>query len=87
MDRPFIALFRRVCRNRMMAKGYSKEQANKAVGKLGDGQILEWLKTYGPKILEIIKIIMPFLLMLLDEPPAGQPAPWLDEDDDDGGLA
>lgn len=83
MTRPLVLLFRAACRRRLRAKGYSKIQADQAVRKLGDGQILAWLKEYGPRILEVLKIILPLLLLFVDGPPTEQPSPWLEDDDDD----
>lgn len=83
MSRPLVLMFRAACRRRLRARGYSKTQADAAVAKLGDGQILEWLKTYGPRILEVIKIILPLLLVFVDGPPCDQVVPWLEDEGDE----
>lgn len=38
----------------LVAKGATKKDAEEAVGKIGDGQILAWLLLHGPKFLEVI---------------------------------
>jgi len=80
---PGVALFRSLLRFRLRAKGYSADQAKRIVGKIGDGQILEWLAGHAGSILKLIQMILPFILMFADEPPAGPPVPELDEPDDD----
>lgn len=74
MNRPIVRLIRTLLRASLRARGYSKGQIAAAMGKLGDGTILEWLRENGPKILEFIKMILPFILMFIG-PPEGTPDP------------
>jgi len=81
MNRPAIRLFRVLLRVRLLAKGYSRTQISDVMGKLGDGTILDWLRKYGPTILEVIKIILPFILSLFTSPPENPPVAEFDNDD------
>lgn len=83
MQGPLLRMFKIMARLKLRARGYSAAQADTAISKLGDGTILEWIKKYGPTILEVLKIILPLLLMFIAEPPAGEPQPDLDPDPDD----
>jgi hypothetical protein len=73
-------LFRFALRKHMQANGYTSEQANRIVGQLGDGQILEWIKKWGPLLLKILVAILPLLLAM--EPPHGVPVGSRDVNDE-----
>lgn len=84
----WVRLFRRLGKSFLRSKGYTAEQADRLIGKLGDGTILEWLEKYGPQILKILLLILPLFMMM--EQPAGEPdtaaAALLAELDDDTDL-
>jgi hypothetical protein len=64
----------------MKAQGYTAEQRERLMGKLGDGKIWNIIKTYGPIVLQIfIKYILPLLLAL--EQPQGTPDNTFDMDE------
>lgn len=54
-------------RAHLVAEGYSAEQSERAVGKIGDGKLLAMLVKYGPDLLRIALI----LIAVLGEPPRG----------------
>ena len=65
-----VALVRsRIKRNLMRTHKWTEAKAAKAVGKIGDGQILQWIKDHKEEIGKIIKVAISVILMFADEPP------------------
>lgn len=85
-----VPLFRRLLTFKLRAKGYSAEQRSRLVGAIGDGKIIEWIKKYGPYILEIILKLLP-LFLALERPKSKADTKldkWVDETfaEDEGNL-
>lgn len=59
----------RLKRSLMQTHGWSAAKADKAVGKIGDGTILKWIKDHAGEIRVVIKAALSILLLFADEPP------------------
>lgn len=76
-----VRRFRKTFKRRMLAHGFTEEQADRKVGEIGDGTILQWLWDHRE---DIIKFIMSLVVLFANqETPKGTPNPDLLLDDDD----
>lgn len=66
-------LVRAECYRRFRARGYSRDQAKRLVGKLRDGPLLELLRKYGPTVLAVLRVLIPLILLFVEEPPEDTP--------------
>jgi hypothetical protein len=65
-----VAMVRSRIKQRLMrTHGWNAAKADKAVAKIGDGTILQWIKDHKGEIGAIIKIAISILLTFADEPP------------------
>lgn len=76
-----VKRFRQTLRRRMLAEGFTNEQADRKVGEIGDGTILQWLWDQREDIIKFILSLV--LLFAAQEEPKGVPDPDLLLDDAD----
>lgn len=65
-----VAIVRQRLKQRLLKMpGWNSEKADKALAKIGDGTILQWIKDHKGEILAVIKAAISIILLFADEPP------------------